>query len=272
MRIPVCISALFLASFADVSASAAATLDAAEADVRSGRPFVVSVVVPLCDNTQINCGSGIAGRPRGLAHNLYWGAIFGARRFFDRPNSGYERVEITQSDEVLERVVYRRWIAGSRWGVGPDVEQLVVLQAIDGARIDDAVKRFWSLATEGGTLKLDDGGRVREERIHIAGYAGHNRLMDGKTLPPMPDLFAPLPSFVLACYSEEYFGASLRAAGSAPVVTTKALMAPEGYVIEATVRALGDHEDDRGVRAAVTAAYAKWQRLPMGTATGMFAR
>jgi hypothetical protein len=48
-------------------------------------------------------------------------------------------------------------------------------------------------------------------------------------------------SFVLACYSENYFAASLRHAGSTPLVTTRALMAPEGYLIHAIVEGLGQN-------------------------------
>lgn len=270
MKLPFTTAALvafFLPAWA-----AAAPLDAAAVEVRAGRPFVVSVVVPLCSNAQINCGGGLAGRPTDLQHNTYWGAIFGARRFFDRKGSGYERVEVTRSDELLERVVYRRLVAGQPWGVSSDVEQLVVLEAIDGAQIDAAVDRFWNLATLGGVVRFNDGGRPREETLHVVGYAGHDRLMDGKKLPPAPDAPTPIPSFVLACYSDAYFGDALRGVGSTPLVMTKALMAPEGYVIEAAVRALGANKDPAGVRAEVVSAYAKWQRIPLGTASWMFAR
>src|SRR6185436_197968 len=51
-------------------------------------PLVVYVVVPLCSNQQIDCGSVIAGRPGDLAHNVYWGAVFGDRRFLARKGSG----------------------------------------------------------------------------------------------------------------------------------------------------------------------------------------
>src|SRR5688500_107265 len=58
-------------------------------DVRAGRPLVSLVVVPLCSSAQIDCGSAAAGRPGSLEQNLYWGAIFGARRHFDRKRSGW---------------------------------------------------------------------------------------------------------------------------------------------------------------------------------------
>src|SRR5690242_5616989 len=115
------------------------------ADVREGRPLVVLVVVPLCHNDQINCGSAIAGRPRDLEHNIYWGAVFGQRRFFERKGSEFTRVELTSGKgELLSRAVYRRVISRAPWGgkEGETVEQIVVLEAFDGDAIDAAVKRF----------------------------------------------------------------------------------------------------------------------------------
>src|SRR6478609_7281944 len=103
-------------------------------DVRAGRPLVTRVFVPLCSNKQINCGAAWAGSPAGLKTNIYWGAQYGARRFFEREDSMWERVELTSGDAkpVLENAVYRRWVPGERWGLpaGKRVEQLVVLTAI----------------------------------------------------------------------------------------------------------------------------------------------
>jgi hypothetical protein len=251
---------------------ASGPLDAVAADVRAGRPLVLHVVVPLCSNDQINCGSGIAGRPGGLEHNVYWGAAFGARRFFERKNSGWERVELARGDAVfLERAIYRRMVPGAPWGRAGDVEELVVLQAVHGDSIDRAVDHLWKLATGGGRIAFQDGNRRREERILVAGYAGHNRLMDGKELPAESGN-APVPSFVLACNSEPYFGPSLRKAGSLPLVTTSSLMAPEGYLIDAIAQGIGERLSPAELRKRAVATYAKWQRLTPRQAGSVFAK
>jgi hypothetical protein len=49
-------------------------------------------------------------------------------------------------------------------------------------------------------------------------------------------------------------------------------MAPEGYVVEAAARALGDNRPAPAVRDDTVRAYAKWQRLSFGVASAMFAR
>ena len=245
-------------------------------DVKNGKPLVIQVLIPLCSNKQIDCGSVVAGKPGRPETNLYWGAIFGARRMFDRKRSGWTLVEAKTGDDVLlERAVYRRFVSGKKWNrpAGERVEQIVVLQAVHGTSIDRAVRSFWSVATRGGSVTFADDGRSRTERVHVAGYAGHNRLMDGKKLPRTPAKGArsPLPSFVLACYSQAYFAEALRKAGSKPLVMTRALMAPEGYVLDAVVKALGDNASDHEVRARAVRAYAKWQRLRYGTASSIFA-
>src|SRR6185437_4112950 len=100
---------------ADPEAVSAVT--SAEASPGAGRPLVVYVVVPLCSNAQIDCGSSIAGRPTDLAHNIYWGAIFGARRFLERKGSGWERVDVAAEDGArLERAVFRMRVPGTPWG------------------------------------------------------------------------------------------------------------------------------------------------------------
>jgi hypothetical protein len=52
---------------------------------------------------------------------------------------------------------------------------------------------------------------------------------------------------------------------------TRALMAPEGYVVEAIARALGENAAPRDVRARAVATYAKWANLSLGAASWIFA-
>jgi hypothetical protein len=240
--------------------------------VKAGRPLVVRIFVPLCSNDQIDCGAPVAGKPGDLDKNLYWGAAFGLRHFFDRKGSGWERVSVAQkvSDAELERVVYRRWAAGEPWGREGNVEEIVVASAMHGDRIDDAVAEFWATATRGGQVTIADGDAERTLRVSVVGYTGHDRLMDGLRLPEAKPSADAIPSFVLACYSDRYFGGPLRAAGSETLVTTRALMAPEAYTVDALLVAIGDRAPVDVVRRRAIAAYAKWQRISESVATKMF--
>jgi hypothetical protein len=255
--------------------------------VRRGGPFVTFVVVPLCSNEQIDCGSSVAGRPGDLSKNIYWGAVFGQRRFFERKKSGWTLIDVTRpapgsADPLLERAVFKREIPLAAWSTNPTeiaaagstAEQIVVFQAVHGASIDRALSLFWTLATEGGRVRFRDGDRDRDEPIQIAGYAGHNRLMDpGINLPPPPPIERgrPIPSFVIACSSEPYFGAALRNAGSDTLVMTRNLMAPEGYVLDAITKALGENAPREDVRRRAVDAYAKWQSISTAAASSIFA-
>jgi hypothetical protein len=250
--------------------------------VRRGGPLVTFVVVPLCSNDQIDCGSSVAGRPGDLSKNIYWGAVFGQRRFFERKNSGWTLVEVTRpapgnADPLLERAVFKRKIPLAAWSTttsGATTEQIVVFQAVHGASIDRALSLFWSVATEGGRVRFHDGEMDRDEPIHVAGYAGHNRLMDaGAKLPPPPpqERSRPIPSFVVACSSEPHFGAALRNAGSDTLVMTRNLMAPEGYVLDAITKTLGENAPREDVRRRAIEAYAKWQSIGAAEASSIFA-
>ena len=244
------------------------------ARVAKGGPLVVHVTIPLCHRDQIDCGSRAAGAPGNLRTNLYWGAIFGAKTIFGRKQSGWTPVpQTTKVDGVLERAAYRRWVDGERWGREGRVEQLVVLDAIHGDAIDDAVAIFFAAATTGKRVTLDDHDRQRSLIVSAAGYAGHNRLMDGTTLPEVGQReTGALAAFVLACRSDSYFSASLRDAGSTPMVMTRSLMAPEGYVVEAAARALGDNLPRAQIRNRTVWAYARWQRIEPRLADRVFAR
>lgn len=262
---------------------------AIEADIAAGKPLTLLVVVPLCDSRVIACGGQGAGDPGSLDRNLYWGRAFGVRRYFDETAKQFQRVSRSGAQgSLLEQLVYRRVVPGARWGVAHDVEQLVVLRAIHGRHIDDAVRDFYRFATAGAEASFAEGGVERRVTVHIAGYAGHNRLMDdGVSLQRIVESASPaatsgtsgtsatsaaLPSFVFACRSAPYFSQALRDAGSNPLVMTRDLMAPEGYVIEAMARGLGDRATQPELRQRVVAAYARWQRIPEKTAGTIFAR
>jgi hypothetical protein len=189
-------------------------------------------------------------------------------------SSGWEQVEVSKRDNVfLERVVYRRMVPGAPWGRSEPVEQLVAIQAIHGDSIDVAVDELATTATSGGRLSFMDGEKQRDERVQIVGYAGHNRMMDGKTLnEPAPGAGTPIPSFVLACKSEPYFSPFLTRTGSTPLVMTATLMAPEAYLIDAIARGIGENASPSELRSHAVSAYAKWQKLTPRQASSVFAR
>ena len=260
----------------EVQAGPAAWTRGEAANVVADGALVVHAVVPLCDNDQIDCGSTKAGEPENLEHNLYWGAVFGHKRFFGRKASAYRLVSTTRAEKgVLERAVYRRSVSGKPFGREGDIEVVVVLDAIAGGSIDGAVDALFRMAERGGAVAFRDGEADRRLRVDVAVYAGHNRMMDGKmaaaALADDDERRAPIPAVILACDSRSYFREPLEARGSYPVVLTRDLMAPEGYVLEAAVEGLARNEPRQTIRKRVVAAYAKWQRIEEKTAGSIFA-
>jgi hypothetical protein len=237
---------------------------------------VILVHVALCDSSQIACGGQGAGDPASLDKNLYWGRAFGVRRFFDETARGFERVGTRRASSgvVLEELVYRRVVPARGWRLEPDatVEQVVVLRAFHGAAIERATDEFFLTAAEARHVTLELDGVALRLPVHVAGYAGHNRLMDGHRLPSVEHPTTSVPAFVFACRSHQYFSEALSAAGSKPLVMTRDLMAPEGYVIEAVVNGLGENLPLVALRERVVRAYAKWQRIPERVARSIFAR
>jgi hypothetical protein len=49
-------------------------------------------------------------------------------------------------------------------------------------------------------------------------------------------------------------------------------MAPEGYLVDAIARGLGENAGPAELRRRAVAAYAKWQKLTPGQAGGIFAK
>ncbi len=275
-------SALPLALAAFLSLSLAPRASQAEeakpaAAMAADGVIVVHVVVPLCDNAQIDCGSTRAGAPADLEHNLYWGAVFGHKRHFSRKASAFRLVSTSRDvPGVLERVVFRRETAGKPFGRDSPVGVVLVLDAVHGERIDAAVDAAYRAAERGERVTFREGEADQTLKVDVIGFAGHNRMMDGKEPPPALDkkdeTVMPIPSFVLACRSRAYWQEPLEARGSVPLVLTRDLVAPEGYVLEALVDGLARNEARPAIRKRVVAAYAKWQRIEEKVAGGIFAR
>src|SRR5688500_11574745 len=61
-------------------------------DLAEGKPLVVQVHVPLCDNDVIPCGNAKLGDGDNPETNLYWATTPGFGRWFTRKKSGWTQV------------------------------------------------------------------------------------------------------------------------------------------------------------------------------------
>lgn len=244
------------------------------ADAAGGRPLVAHVVVALCDNEH----QGIVRVPDHLgngqdpASNLYWGAAYGVRTFLTR-EAGWRVATRAASPrpEVRESLVLRTRTTDGR-------ELFLVAEAWDGREMAGALTRFLRLAAgwDPETVAVADTGRVRQIEAggasHLIAFVGHNGLMDGaaEEIPPANPDAHERSSVVLACASEPYFAGLLRAGGSAPLLLTTGLMAPESYTLDAVVRAWFGGGDEDDVCAAAALVYDRYQHCGVRAARNLF--
>lgn len=237
--------------------------------------LTVHLLVPLCHEDQIACGGQRAGAPGDLAHNLYWGAVFGHDRFLSRKASAMRRIgDAPAQGDRLARTAFGRSFPGAPFGRSAPIELVVVLDAFHGDAIGGVVDGLFDEAERGGEVAFAlAGGTTRTHAVDVVGFAGHNRMLDGKKAPPrVPEgERRPIPSFVLACRSHQTFAKPLAERGSTLLVAARDLMAPEGYVVEAITEGLARNEGAAAIRRRAVHAYARWQSIDPVVAGSIFA-
>ncbi len=227
-----------------------------DTDLDAGKPIVVHVVVALCDNRY----QGIVPVPESIGNgqdpdsNLYWGAMYGVRTYFNRSDA-WEQVAIRKPDDkrILERVLFIGDVTrGER-----SVPVHVVADAWDGKQIKDATAAFLKMTSEG--------------EPHLVAYVGHDGLMDFSLPSPVPVASAPpTDALVLACASKQYFKKHLEAAGAHPLLLTTGLMAPEAYTLDAAIRSWAAGGSTKEVHASAAKVYHQYQKCGLNAAERLF--
>jgi hypothetical protein len=245
---------------------------AAAADEPKTAPYagkVAYVVVALCDNVN----QGIVPVPAALgngedpARNLYWGARFGVRTYFNASRE-WRAVSAVQNPapRVLERVVYKH----------ATLDAYLVADAYRGAEIAQATADFLNVASGNLNPTFADGGKTyglgRGAAAHLVAYVGHDGLMDFR-LPALPGRRDEVrrDAVILACVSKRYFAPALRETGANPLLWTTNLMAPEAYVLKAALDGWLAGEDGERVRQRAAKAYDKYQNCGLRAAQNLFA-
>jgi len=231
---------------------------------------VVHVFVALADNAH----QGIVPVPAALGNgddadrNLYWGAAFGVRTFFDRSKEWVllgrpQRMD----DRIIQRVVYQNYASGT----------YIVADAYRGSEIKQAIADFLSAAaglektmTLNATNKA--GSKSVDAKTDLVVYVGHDGLMDFSLEKTFKGTgAAKRQAIVLACASNQYFGAALKPTGAEPLLWTTNLMAPEAYTLKAALDGWIAGETGEEVRKRAAAAYAKYQKISEKAALRLFA-
>jgi hypothetical protein len=240
---------------------ACASLGAAAESART-----VHVFVALCDNQS----QGIVPVPAALGNgddpkrNLYWGAAYGIRTYFEKHPDWTLIASIQRPREaVLERCVFKH-----RSG-----DAFLIADAYRGQKIRRATMSFLKAAagrtTE--TLSLTVDAKIRTIKLggsaDLVAYIGHNGLMDFQLANyPKKKGDDSRGAIVLACFSKSYFTEPLKNAGAEPLLWTTGLMAPEAYTLSSAVEGWIAKRSPQEIAERAARGYNKYQRCGAGAA------
>ncbi len=213
---------------------------------------LVRVVVALCDNqhqgiARVSASLGNGQSPR---TNLYWGAMYGLKTFFTRsPHWAPAATRIANPPgQVLDQAYF---IHTPPTGLPVHVQAI----AIDGQYMKIALQQFLRELAHG--------------RSHLVCFVGHNGLMDTQ-LGALPTANRKTPAIIFSCQSDRYFRPILNKLGCKLLVSTYGNMAPEAYILDATLRAWAAGKPEAQLRNAAAGAYAKYQSCSLRAAQRLF--
>jgi hypothetical protein len=255
-------------------------------DLAAGKPLVVQVHVPLCDNDVIPCGNARLGDGERPATNLYWGTAEGTAGWFGRRRGGWKQVLATDGAavglaDVLEVRVWRREVATPRaWrarGTPARYPLVVVAFAWRGERIAEAFARYaedlHGLSTT--TVALADGtGLAAGGGAHVVAYVGHNHLMDlngfdWRALAARADA-TPRGDIAIACHTAVYVQDVVPGAARVPLLFTRDFLLASSAALEGAVLALATGGDYAAIRRGGAQGYATGGKKPLARVFGAF--
>jgi hypothetical protein len=215
--------------------------------------LIVQVIVALCDNEN----QGIARVPAALGNgqnpksNLYWGAMYGLRTWFDK-SKHWKRTDVILGGSIQK-------LAFAQFVHRPTTGKKVIVQAyaIDGAKMDEALALFFD--------------SVRGGQFDLVVFVGHNGLMD-TTLPKLYGSRSKTPSMVLACQSDRYFRPLIAGHSGPLLLSTFGNMAPEAYTLDAALRTWSQGGNETEIRSSAAKAYAKYQKCSVRAAERLFGK
>jgi hypothetical protein len=235
-------------------------------DLRAGKPLVVEVHVPLCDNTIIACGNKKLGDGDNPSTNLYWSTTPGFGQWFKRKGSGWTKVSVETEDtgdkDVLEKHTYRRTMstpaAWRKRGAPKQLTLEVTIRAWRGSAIDRALAAYANDISGKGTS------------AQLVAFVGHNRLMD------LDEFTWPAPgkdikgTIAIACDTAPYMKTQVSAATRVPLLMTSDLLFANAAPLEAAVLAFARGEGYAQIRRDAATAYAGVRKRPVEKVIGAF--
>lgn len=255
--------------------------DEVAADLTAGRPLVVQVHVPLCDNRVLRCGNARLGDGDDPDRNLYWATSGGFRGWFGRKGSGWTEVHRATNPEpdLLEVRVWRREIAATgalrARKIRGKVPIYVVAYAWRGTAIDRAMNAYARdlFGTTPRRIELANGDTLAAGgAARLVAFVGHNGWMDVSEFAwPVPHAKpARKGTIAIACITEDYLVPAVPAATRVPLLFTRSLLFAGAHALEGAVTAFARGGDLAAIREGAVAAYANGQDKPLARVRSAF--
>jgi hypothetical protein len=230
-------------------------------------PKTIHVFVALCDNLN----QGIVPVPAKIGNgqdprnNLYWGAGYGVKNFFDRKTKDWVLVKKIPSDnpKILERILFKH----------KSQEVYLLAEAYDGAHIKTCIEDYLKAANgqcdwtywKGSEPIVFGGGS------QLVAYVGHDGLMEFDVdVKYQPIEGKKRDAIMLACYSQDYFSPEIQSAQANPILWTTHLMAPEAYTLKAAIDGWLGEETGEQIDERAAQAYNQYQKCGISGARGLF--
>ena len=219
----------------------------------------IHVFVALCDNKY----QGIVpvpakiGNGQDAATNLYWGAAFGVKTFFNK-SSEWKVIEIKKNPaaNILERILFKH-----------KTKNIYMLaDAYDGQYIKQTTIDFLLACSGKGITTITNSNNEIPfgGAADILAYVGHDGLMDfslSNEFQQQND--EDRKAIMLACISKKYFSSHIKSTGAEPLLWSTGLMAPEAYILHDALNKWIETGDAAQTRNAAAAAYSKYQRCSL---------
>ncbi len=227
----------------------------------------IHVFVALCDNEN----QGIVKVPASLGNgqnpktNLYWGATFGVKSFFNNKTSDWEFVKELEPENsiILDRVLFKH-ISDSIY---------LLAEAYDGALIRTCIEDFLRAANSQNALVLQHEKQTLSfgGGADLLAYVGHDGLMDFDIdVKYQSNSGNNMDVIILACYSMRYFYDEVQKAGANPILWTTHLMAPEAYTLKSAIDGWMNNEPGSDIEERAAQVYHKYQQCGINGARNLF--
>ena len=236
--------------------------------VTQGKPLVVHVLVPLCDNehqgiSPVNASLGNGFNPNS---NLYWGAMYGIRSFFKRQKDWTSvAVQKPKDSFIMERIIFKKTDE-------QNTSVYLVADAYRGDKMHLCVSDFFAAcsgkATE--TIQADGQSIGLKSEADLIVFNGHNGLMDYQFPPQTSQDHVRREACIIGCYSHMYFTEQLLGLETYPLLTTTGLMAPEAYVLQGLIEAWMRLDEGADIRKGAATKYHEYQKCGIRGATNLF--